>query len=205
MTATIQQFNNPPKSSFVYLDTSFILRIIRGITGQRQSHAIQCQSFFQILLSQVIANNTVLVTSDFAISEACFFIIQWNYKLNMPFQDSQNNRTYSDKHKWRQDFYRNRPDFISVFQKKLDDFFLFIENVPLLVLDSQYYTTSLRGMLYKQVHTFITRYFLLPTDAYHIAIGNAAGVTDFVAIDRDWKTIVSHWNESLDFNLYTCI
>lgn len=192
-------------SEFLYLDTSFIQNIIKFIPFPAQQHSVDCQTFFNTLRTNISQGKLHIVTSDFAVNEACFNIIRFYYQKNMPFTDTAKSLVYSDRSKWQREFYKNRPEFIETFENKIDEFFDFIENTPILILNSDYFFHDKKETLHKQVQYFIKKYYLLPTDAYHIAIGNASGVTDFVSLDGDWVRTTNNWNEKEDFNLYTCI
>jgi predicted nucleic acid-binding protein len=95
------------------------------------------------------------------------------------------------------ELFKKRPEIIQSFLPKIQQFYKYINAIPFIVL-SYPELKELPEELYLQVKSLISSFNILPADAYHIAIGKSAGVSDFVALDVDWFRID-------DINLYTCL
>lgn len=199
MSARRLDFTAPFRSNFLYADSSFILNLVTSITGKKELFKLKCEKFFKRMESEINKSNLYLTTSDIAVNEVCFVMLKTKYHLNLPFTDGS--KKYED---WRE-FYRNRPEFIDQFKPEIDALFDFLEKTPFSILNSHYFSDDYKDSLHLYVKELIQKYYLLPADAYHIAIGKASHINDFVAIDRDWNRVARNWDEKIDFNLFTCL
>ncbi|MGA2464622.1 MAG: PIN domain-containing protein [Thermodesulfobacteriota bacterium] len=194
MSAKSLSFNDPlPSDVVIYADASFILNVIAGITNRREKFQIDCEAFLKRLKGEIDSDNLYLVTSDFAIDEICYKIIENSLSKNVPFFDSSSGKTY----KTPKELFKKKPEIIQLFIPKVDRFYLYLESIPFFVL-SYPELKDLPEPLYLQVKRLIASYNLYPADAYHIAVAQSAGINYFVAVDSDWFRID-------DINLYTCL
>lgn len=199
MSARRFNFSASLQSNFLYADSSFILNLITTVTGKTERFKSECEKFFKRIESEINKSGFCLTTSDIAADEVCFQVIKTKYELKLRFRDGS--RTYT---KWKE-FYKNRPEFIAQYKPQIDALFDFLEATPFLILNSDYFSADYKDSLYLYVKELIQKYYLLPADAYHIAIGKASYINDFVAIDEDWNRVARNWDDSSDFNLFTCL
>ena len=112
MSAKSFSFNDPlPPDVVIYADASFVLNVITGITNRRETFQIDCEAFLNRLKGEIDSGNLYLVTSDFAIDEICYKIIEHSLSRNVPFFDSSNRKTYNNT----KDLFKNKPEIIQRF------------------------------------------------------------------------------------------
>lgn len=193
MLARRFSFAAPLPRSAIYLDSSFILNFISTIQNREEDFQKECEKFLIRLQNEAESTGLCLTTSDFGINEICYQIIKFELEKKLAEIDPSGRL-------FHREFLRYFKDNTGVIQfaiPKLERFYEVIETIPIFVI-SYSDLKDIEEDLYLQVKNLIRLYNLLPTDAYHVAVGKSAGIEDFVALDRDWFRIAN-------INLYTCL
>lgn len=193
MLARRLDFAAPLPRFAVYLDSSFILNFISKIQNREEEFQKECEQFLKRLQTEAESTGLCLATSDFAMSEICYQIIKFELEKKLDEIDPSGKLFRGNFLR----YFRDAPEAIQLAIPKIERFYEVIETIPIFVI-SYSDLKEIERDLYLQAKNLIKLHNLLPTDAYHVAIGKSVGIGDFVAVDRDWFRIGN-------INLYTCL
>jgi predicted nucleic acid-binding protein len=146
----------------IYWDASFCI----SLTVETQPYHDECDAFQQRLETK----GTLAVVSDFSYNELAFFLIKNALVVESRCLGKM----------WQQ-VYEDHPEFVTAIMPDVRGKTTEVE-VATLQLPI---TEQVRGQAFVLMET----YGLLPTDAYHIAVGLESGVKAFASLDQDFLRV----------------
>jgi len=123
-----------------------------------------------------LASDIIPVTSDWGLNESVHLVIQNCLRQETDAYNTQHHTNVSVAQ-----FRRQTPLIISRFLNEINNIRQTIEAVC-EILPTEISAKNL-------AFDIINRYYLLPTDAYHVAVAQSYGITSIATIDRDFLRV----------------
>jgi len=148
--------------SVIYWDASFCI----SLTVESQPYHYECDVFQQ----RLEVEGTLAVVSDFSYNELAFFLI----KNALTVEGRRLRKT------WQQ-VYEDHTEFVTAIMPDVRGKMAEIEIATLQL--------PITEQVRERAITLMETYGLLPTDAYHIAVGLESGVKAFASLDLDFLRV----------------
>ena len=189
MGATVRQFKDGIKHDMLFLDTSFLVDSICPRKGTPRSRISECGKFWKKLGNRIAAKKLLCYVSDLVLDEFYFYVVLSHYERELP--------KYPLLSDWHE-LYRDHPELLPNSLPQLDQFYSTVILLGILLTqpcDMPRYVIPPLVISAKQI---MVDFYMLPTDAFHIATAKALGIEAIVALDE-------HFHEVDGIVIYTCL
>lgn len=196
MGAILRDFDQqlPP---FLYMDTSFLLYAVSVLPDptRHKTRQRECQRFWQKLKNKTTCREVSCLLSDLVLDECFYWIVRSHYEAELPHyahEAAVYTKRTGKPYTWRR-LYDDHPELVSDCMPTIEAVYDKLTKFPMEIVqpkDLQFSDNEAgEPTMAEYAKQMMSLFYLLPADAFHLAIAHRLGIDSIVTLDSDFQRV----------------